>query len=110
MIFSPSNECRIKACPRLGLLTIGSKDIVLEYTVRMASRGSAGNLKPPDEPIFWSSAAVRFRKPDPKRRAAVNPIFGPYLPMVPIDNGARDGQAHAHPLSLAGEKWFEDLF
>jgi hypothetical protein len=31
------------------------------------------------------------RKPDPKRRAAVIPIFCRYQPVVRLDNGARDG-------------------
>ena len=30
-------KARVKGCYRLGVLTIGSKDIVLEYTVPMAS-------------------------------------------------------------------------
>ena len=50
------------------------------------------------------------RKPDPERRAAVIPIFCPYQPVVRLDNGARDGQPHAHAFRLAGEKRFEDLF
>ena len=50
------------------------------------------------------------RKPDPERRAAVIPIFCRYLPIVRLDNGARDGQPHAHAFRLAGEKRFEDLF
>jgi len=50
------------------------------------------------------------RKPDPERRAAVIPIFGVYQSMVRLDNGARDGQPHAHAFRLAGEEWFEDLF
>src|SRR5258708_40214047 len=49
------------------------------------------------------------RKPDPERRAAVIPIFCPYQPMVRFDDGARDGQPHAHAFSLAGEKRFEDF-
>jgi hypothetical protein len=49
-------------------------------------------------------------KPDPKRRAAVVPIFRRYLPMVRLDNGARDGQPHAHAFRLAGVKWFKDRF
>ena len=31
------------------------------------------------------------RKLDPKRRAAVIPIFCPYQPMMRLDDGARDG-------------------
>ena len=50
------------------------------------------------------------RKFDPKRRAAMVPIFCRYLPIVRLDNGARDGQPHAHAFRLAGEKRFEDLF
>ena len=50
------------------------------------------------------------RKPDPERRAAVIPIFCPYQPIVRLDNGARDGQPHAHAFGLAGEKRLEDLF
>ena len=30
--------------------------------------------------------------------------------MVRLDNGARDGQPHAHAFRLAGEERFEDLF
>lgn len=30
--------------------------------------------------------------------------------MMRLDNGARDGQSHAHSLRFAGEKRFEDLF
>jgi hypothetical protein len=30
--------------------------------------------------------------------------------MVRLDNGARDGQPHAHAFRLAGEKRLEDLF
>jgi len=48
------------------------------------------------------------RKPNPERRAAVIPIFGRYDPIVRLDNGARDGQPHAHTFGLAGEKRFED--
>ena len=55
-------------------------------------------------------AAVGKRKPDPERRTAVIPIFCPYQPLVRLDNGARDGQSHAHAFRLAGEKRFEDLF
>ena len=50
------------------------------------------------------------RKPDPERCAAVIPIFGRYQPLVRLDNGARDGQPHAHAFRLTGEKRFEDLF
>src|SRR5258705_1155309 len=50
------------------------------------------------------------RKPDPERRAAVNLISCRYEPMVRFNNGARDGQPHAHAFRLAGEKRFEDLF
>ena len=50
------------------------------------------------------------RKLDPERRAAVIPIFYPYQPMVRFDNGARDGQPHAHAFRLAGEKRLEYLF
>ena len=50
------------------------------------------------------------RKPDPERHAAVIPISCPDLPMVGFDNGARDGQPHAHALRLAGEERIEDLF
>ena len=49
-------------------------------------------------------------KPDPERRAAMIPIFGRYLPIVRLDNGARDGQPHAHAFRLAGEERFKDLF
>ena len=49
-------------------------------------------------------------KPDPKRRAAVIPIFRRYQPMVRLDNGARDGQPHPHAFRLASVKWFEDRF
>ena len=49
------------------------------------------------------------RKPDPERRTTVIPIFGRYLPMVRLDNGACDGQPHTHAFRFAGEKWFEDL-
>jgi hypothetical protein len=50
----------------------------------------------------------RKREPDPERRAAVIPIFRPYQPVVRLDNGARDGQPHAHAFRLAGEKRLED--
>ena len=50
------------------------------------------------------------RKPDPERCAAVIPIFGPYQPMVCFDDGARDGQPHAHALGLAGKERIEDFF
>jgi hypothetical protein len=50
------------------------------------------------------------RKPNPKRRAAVISIFFPYQPVVRLDNGARDGQSHAHAFRLAGKKRFEDRF
>ena len=50
------------------------------------------------------------RKLDPERRAAVIPIFCRYQPMVRLDDGARDGQPHAHAFGLAGEERFEDLF
>jgi hypothetical protein len=50
------------------------------------------------------------RKPDPERRAAVSLISCRYEPMVRFNNGARDGQPHAHAFRLAGEKRFEDLF
>jgi hypothetical protein len=42
--------------------------------------------------------------------AAVIPILGPYLPLVRLDNGARDRQPHAYAFGLAGEEWFKDLF
>ena len=41
------------------------------------------------------------RKFDPERRPAVIPIFGPYQSIVRFDNGARDGQPHAHAFRLA---------
>jgi hypothetical protein len=50
------------------------------------------------------------RKPDPERRTAVIPIFCRYEPIVRLDDGARDGQPHAHAFGLAGEKRLEDLF
>ena len=50
------------------------------------------------------------RKFDHKRRAAVIPIFCRYQAMVRLDNGACDGQSHAHAFGLAGEKRLEDLF
>ena len=56
----------------------------------------------------WSTIPDQ-RKPDPKRRTAVIPIFRRYQPMVRLDNSARDGQPHAHTFGLAGEKRFEDL-
>ena len=49
------------------------------------------------------------RKFDPKRRATVIPIFCRYHTVVRFNNGARDGQPHAHTLDLTGEKRFEDL-
>ena len=48
-------------------------------------------------------------KLDPERRTAVIPIVYRYQPMVRLDNGARDGQTHAHTCRLAGEKRLEDL-
>ena len=57
-----------------------------------------------------SSAVVGYRKFNPKGRAAVIPIFCRYQPIVRLDNGARDGQSHAHAFRLAGEERFEDLF
>jgi len=50
------------------------------------------------------------RKSDPKRRAAMIAIFCRYQPMVRLDNGARDGQPHAHAFGLAGEKRHKDFF
>ena len=50
------------------------------------------------------------RKSDPEQCAAATPIFRRYLPIVCLDNGARDGQPHAHAFGLGGEKRFEDLF
>ena len=50
------------------------------------------------------------RKADPERRAAVISIFRRYHSMVRLDNGARDGQPHAHAFPLGGEKRLEDLF
>jgi hypothetical protein len=55
------------------------------------------------------SAVGTKRKPDPKRRAAVNLISYRYEPMVRFNNGARDGQSHAHAFGLAGEERFKDL-
>jgi hypothetical protein len=43
------------------------------------------------------------RKPDPERRAAVIPIFCRYMPVVRLDDGVRDGQAHAHAIRLDGQ-------
>ena len=40
-------KARIKGCYRLGVLTIGSKDIVLEYTVPMAPGDGASDLREP---------------------------------------------------------------
>jgi hypothetical protein len=40
------------------------------------------------------------RKPDPKRRAAVIPIFRRYQPMVRFHNAARDGQPHPRLVRL----------
>ena len=64
---------------------------------------------------YWGQSGHRpdsplLRKPDPERRAAVISIFCPYQPVVRLDNGARDGQPHAHAFRLAGEERFEDLF
>ena len=59
---------------------------------------------------MWREALSDKRKSDPERRAAAIPIFLPYLPIVRLDNGARDGQPHAHAFRLGGEKRFEDLF
>ena len=50
------------------------------------------------------------RKPDPERGAAIIPVFCPDLPVVRLDNGARDGKSHAHPFRFGGEEWFEDRF
>ena len=57
----------------------------------------------------FADPVVGYGKFDPKRRAAVDPISCRYRPVVRLDNGARDGQSHAHAFRLAGEKRFEDL-
>ena len=49
------------------------------------------------------------RKSDPKRRATMIAIPCRYQPVVRLDNGAHDGQPHAHTFRLAGEKRLEDL-
>ena len=59
--------------------------------------------------VYVSAVGTKW-KPHPKRRAAVIPIFGPYQPIVRLNNGARDGQPHTHALRLAGEERFEDCF
>jgi hypothetical protein len=50
------------------------------------------------------------RKSDPERRAAVISIFCRYQPMMRLDNGARDGQPHAHAFRLGGKERIEDFF
>ena len=63
--------------------------------------------------LLYTRNAIRRelleRKPHPEHRAAVIPIFCPYLPVMRFHQGARDGQPHAHPLRFAGEERFEDL-
>jgi hypothetical protein len=49
------------------------------------------------------------RKFDLKRRTAMVPIFGPYQPIVRLDNGPRDGQPHAHAFRLARVKRLKNL-
>ena len=44
---SELQKARIKGCYRLGVVTIGPKDIVLEYTVPMAPRDRASDLCEP---------------------------------------------------------------
>jgi len=61
-------------------------------------------------PFGERSGLLDKRRPDPKRRAAVIPIFRRYQPIVRLDDGARDGQPHAHAFRLAGKKRFEDRF
>jgi len=39
----------------------------------------------------------------------VIPIFGPYQPVVRLNNGARDGQSHSHAFRLAGVERLEDF-
>ena len=48
-------------------------------------------------------------KSDLKRRTAVIPIFGQYQPTVRLDNGASDGQPHAHAFWLTAKKRLEYL-
>jgi hypothetical protein len=48
-------KARIKACYGLRVLTIGSKDIGLRYTVKMAPRGSASDLCGPVEALSAAS-------------------------------------------------------
>ena len=48
-------------------------------------------------------------KSDLKRRTAVIPIFGQYQPTVCLDNGASDGQPHAHAFWLTAKKRLEYL-
>ena len=58
---------------------------------------------------MWREALSDKRKSNPKQCAAAISIFCRYLPMVRLDNGARDGQPHAHAFRLGGEERFEDL-
>src|SRR3954454_5530692 len=59
---------------------------------------------------LWRTGSHQLhkRKPDPKRRAAVIPIFCPDRPIVRLYNGARNGQPHTHAFLLVGEKRFKD--
>ena len=57
----------------------------------------------------WSTT-LHQRKPDLEGRAAVIPIFRRYQPMVRLDNGARDGQSHAHTFGLASENGSKTSF
>ena len=78
--------------------------------------GPAAGLRETDrlrEVIGSNTVLVQRRRTHsahPERRAAVIPIFCRYLPFVRLDNGARDGQSHAHAFRLGGEERLEDLF
>src|ERR1700680_4126370 len=79
---------------------IGSVPGILNKPCRAAAQSGLARRR------RWSGILIE-RHPDPDRRAAVVPIFCPYLPVVRVDNGARDRQSHPHAVGLAGEKRFE---
>jgi hypothetical protein len=70
----------------------------LQWIGSCANASHANRHRSASEPLGWSSAVGTKTKADPKRRATVIPIFCRYQPMVRLDDGARDGQAHAFRL------------
>src|SRR3984957_21030869 len=82
----------------------GSRPVSTDFCNKIGQNRKSGLLRTGRE---MDRQLLDKRKPLPERRPAVITIFCPHQSVMRLDNGARDGQSHAHALGLAGEKRFE---